>query len=101
MVLAPTSLLHSIYPVGIIVIHLILRELTTRDIVNLIDVITGIGIHVRIEILLFQQHGVLVTVQQFHTVRLIGSGQTEAIGYARITTCATLGLDLDNTITTL
>ena len=101
VVLAPTRLFHGIYPVSIVVIHLILREFTTRLVVDFVDIGTGTSLQVRIEIFLFQHHGVLVTIEEVHAFRLVGAGQTEAIGHSGLTTDTAFGLDLDNTISTL
>ena len=54
-----------------------------------------------IEVFLLQHHGVLVTVQQFHTCGLVGTSQSEAVGHACLTTCTALGFNLNHTVGTL
>ena len=101
MVLSPTGLFHGIHPVGIIVVHLVFRELTTRLIVDFVDIVAGTGLKMRVEVLFLQHHGVLVTIEQFHALGLIGACQTVAIGNAGLASYTTLGLDLNDTIGTL
>ena len=54
-----------------------------------------------IEVLLLQHHGVLVTVEQLHAFRLVGSRKTQAVGNLRLASGTALGLDFDDTIRTL
>ena len=96
--LAPAGLLHQLQPVGIVVIHLVLRE---RGVVVQLGDVTGLVTHGGVEVLLLQQHRVLVTVQHLVALRLVGTSQTEAVVDAGLTTRTTLGLDLDDTVRTL
>ena len=54
-----------------------------------------------VEVLLLQHHGVLVTIEQLHAFRLVGSRKTQAVGHLRLASGTALGLDFDNTIGTL
>ena len=54
-----------------------------------------------IEVLFLQHHRVFVTIEEFHTLRLIGTSQTETIGDTRLASHTTFGLDLDDTISAL
>ena len=93
-----TNLLHCIHPVRIIVVHIVLRE--GRIIVELPNV-RSLIIETRIEIGLFHEHGIVVTIEHTYTIRLIGHIQAIRIGDTRRTTRTALGLNHNHTIGTL
>ena len=99
VVLAPAGLLHQVQPVGVVIVHAPLGE-AARAVVNLVNVARSIA-HAGVEVLLLQQHGVLVAIEQTVAVGLVGAGQAEAVVHLRLAAHAALGLDLDDAVGTL
>ena len=95
VVVADTCAEHFLLPIGIVVIHLVLGE--RRIVVEFWNIRRGITQR-RIEILLFQQHRVFVTIEHVVTRRLIGGSKAIAVVDTRLSTCTTLGLDFNDTI---
>ena len=98
MVLSPTHLLDLLEPVGVVVVHLILGE--TGIVVDFRN-IAGCITHRRIEVLLLEQHGVLIAIEHLIAVGLVGARQTQAVSGTGGAACTALGLDFDYTVGTL
>ena len=101
MVLSPTSLLDALHPVGVVVVHFFLGELCHRLDVTDFGNVTGSVAEQRVEVFLFQQHGVLVAIEQLDALGLVGARETVAVGDLRLAACTALRLNLDDTIGTL
>ena len=99
VVLAQTILSYSVTPIGVVVVLFILRE--CRVVVNLADIGRSSIILRRVEVCLFQQHCIVVTIQHLITFRLIGTREFQRIGEFRCTDSTTFGGELDDTITAL
>ena len=74
VVLTETPLGNSLTPVGIVVILLVFRE--RRVVVQLRNIRCSIAL-LRVEVRLLQQHGVVVTIQELISLRLVCTSQLQ------------------------
>ena len=100
VLLAETDLLDGVKPVGVVVEHVALGELGVVGIVDFLDVGSLVNL-VRIEVGLFQHHGVLVAVEQLEAGGLTGDNAGERVAHLSGTAATALRGDLNDTVTAL
>ena len=98
VVLTKTKLCNGILPISIIVILLILRECWV--IVDFWNISSTILLF-RIKVSLLEQHCIVVTTQQFISLRLICTCETQRVRDAWRTALTSFCFDFNNTICTL
>ena len=99
MLLQYAILGNELWPVRVIVKHVCLRE-ALIVVVQLGDVTIGVR-EARIEVSLFQHHGVLVTIEQLNGTVLITNGHLTRVTDVNRTALTTLCSNFDNTIGTV
>ena len=98
VILAPTSLLHFLHPVGVVVP--VFEFCPRAVVVDFVDVCRGGSALRRIVVHLLQHHRVVVTVQQVVALRLPVGLHTQRVVNTGSTTRTTLSGNRDNTVGT-
>ena len=96
-----TKLLDSTHPVGVLVPVVCLGPRLCRHVVDFVDSRSGRRTLGGVIELLLQHHGVVVTIQQFVAGRHPSASELIAHRHPWFTASATLGGNLDNTVSTL